>query len=275
MQLCNAAARVPRGRDAALGRCRGTVHGSSRSEPMTTASHEAQPPTPSSTAGARHRNAQHNSAPNPIRCSTAKRRDVRCQAPSRRRASRPQLGRQAAPGYVDRNVSTASTTATLAQIRRTIVGAQGFAGRYRRADETRRRGGDPPALGGAARLDLDRRPRAPADALLAHRRVRPGSTCRSSSAPGGSSSTGRTRRRCCRSSSGRTSAPRWRAAATGAGTTARSATTPSCSSRCSSGSAPKGRSARATSRGAAAAATCGTGSRRRWCSRRCGTAGGS
>ena len=37
-------------------------------------------------------------------------------------------------GYVDRNVSTASTTATLAQIRRTIVGAQGFAGRYLRAD---------------------------------------------------------------------------------------------------------------------------------------------
>jgi uncharacterized protein YcaQ len=32
-------------------------------------------------------------------------------------------------------VSTASTTVTLAQIRRTIVGAQGFAGRYRRADE--------------------------------------------------------------------------------------------------------------------------------------------
>jgi uncharacterized protein YcaQ len=33
-------------------------------------------------------------------------------------------------------VSTASTTATLAQIRRTIVGAQGYAGRYRRATET-------------------------------------------------------------------------------------------------------------------------------------------
>jgi len=33
-------------------------------------------------------------------------------------------------------VSTASTRATLAQIRRTIVGAQGFAGRFRRADET-------------------------------------------------------------------------------------------------------------------------------------------
>ena len=33
-------------------------------------------------------------------------------------------------------MSTASTRATLAQIRRTIVGAQGFAGRFRRADET-------------------------------------------------------------------------------------------------------------------------------------------
>jgi uncharacterized protein len=33
-------------------------------------------------------------------------------------------------------MSTASTTATLAQIRRTIVGAQGFTGRYRRAGET-------------------------------------------------------------------------------------------------------------------------------------------
>jgi hypothetical protein len=30
-------------------------------------------------------------------------------------------------------MATASTTVTLAQIRRTIVGAQGFAGRYRRA----------------------------------------------------------------------------------------------------------------------------------------------
>jgi len=39
-------------------------------------------------------------------------------------------------GYVDRDVSTASTTATLAQIRRTIVAAQGFTGRYRRATES-------------------------------------------------------------------------------------------------------------------------------------------
>ena len=44
------------------------------------------------------------------------------------------------------------------------------------------------------------------------------------------------------------------------------------SSPCSSGSASKGRSARATSRATAAAAGCGTGSRRRWCSRRSGTA---
>jgi uncharacterized protein len=36
-------------------------------------------------------------------------------------------------GYVARYVSTASTTATLAQIRRTVVAAQGFAGRFRRA----------------------------------------------------------------------------------------------------------------------------------------------
>src|SRR5581483_12017073 len=39
------------------------------------------------------------------------------------------------PGYVAHHVSTASTTATLAQIRRTTVAAQGFAGRFRRAGE--------------------------------------------------------------------------------------------------------------------------------------------
>src|SRR5438270_1163251 len=37
--------------------------------------------------------------------------------------------------YVQRHVSTASTTVTVAQIRRTIVHAQGFQGRFRRAGE--------------------------------------------------------------------------------------------------------------------------------------------
>lgn len=40
------------------------------------------------------------------------------------------------PGYVAHHVSTADTTASLAQIRRTIVAAQGFASRFRRADES-------------------------------------------------------------------------------------------------------------------------------------------
>jgi uncharacterized protein len=42
---------------------------------------------------------------------------------------------KAGTGYVATTMSTASTTATLAQIRRTIVAAQGFASRYRRAEE--------------------------------------------------------------------------------------------------------------------------------------------
>ena len=52
----------------------------------------------------------------------------------------------------------------VAALRRYVVAHQGYASRFRRA-RTRRRGGrDPAAAGGAARLDRDRRPRAPAHA---------------------------------------------------------------------------------------------------------------
>ena len=49
--------------------------------------------------------------------------------------SGPQLGHTRDSGYRSGEATRIAATATLAQIRRTIVGAQGFAGRYRRADE--------------------------------------------------------------------------------------------------------------------------------------------
>src|SRR6476619_6499714 len=52
-------------------------------------------------------------------------------------------------------------------------------------------------------------------------------------------------------------------------TMARCASTAISSGPCWSGSDRRDRSARATSRASATARTCGTGSRRRWCSRRC------
>ena len=62
---------------------------------------------------------------------------------------------------------------------------------------------------------------------------------------------------------------------TGASTRRALTSTRISSSRCWSGSARKARSARATSRAPATAPRCGTGSRRRGCSRRCGTAASS
>ena len=59
---------------------------------------------------------------------------------------------------------------SLTAVRRLVVGRQGFAPRFRRATR-RRRSGDPPAERRAARFDLRCRPRAPADAVRAHRRL--------------------------------------------------------------------------------------------------------
>ena len=147
--------------------------------------------------------------------------------------------------------------------------------RMRRASAAlgrRGRGGDPPARRGAARLDLGGRPGAPPHAVEPHRRVRRDGASGPARPPAASSSTGRTRPASSPSSSGRTSAARWRAARTGASTNRRCSGTVTSSSRCWNGSAPRDRSAPATSRAPATAPRCGTGSRRRRCSRRCGTA---
>ena len=98
-----------------------------------------------------------------------------------------------------------SENVILATIRRTIVAAQGFAGRFRRAGDD-----DVEAAIrrlGAVQLDsistVDRAHRLTLSARVGafDRSVVPGLLPK-----GASSSTGRTRRRCCRSSSGRTSA---------------------------------------------------------------------
>ena len=132
---------------------------------------------------------------------------------------------------------------SIAAIRRLVVGVAGVQRPLSACRRRRRRSDDPPALRGPARLDLDRRPRAPADAPRAigafHARHGAAACC----ARAGSSSTGRTRRRCCRSSSGRTSARVMEGDGPLGPARSRAARrTRSSSSRCSSGSAPKGRS---------------------------------
>ena len=168
----------------------------------------------------------------------------------------------------------ATATVSLAAIRRLTVVDAGVRARFRRAQARRRRGGDPPADRGAARLDLDRRPRAPADAGARASARYPRDRCRACSRDGPrSSSTGRTRRACSRSSSGRTSARvmegggHW-----GAHDRAlRDARGPRRAGARADPRRGPARLARLRGR-AATAAACGTGSRRRWCSRRCGTA---
>ena len=141
----------------------------------------------------------------------------------------------------------------------------------------RRRRDDPPADGGAARLDLDRRPRAPADARRARRRLRRATRSR------GCSRDGRIFEYWAHEASLLPIElwPLFRAVMDerrrhwGA-TTARCASMPTSSSaRCSRASASEGAlPARATSR-AGQRRRCGTGSPRRWCSSTLWTAGGS
>ena len=91
--------------------------------------------------------------------------------------------------------------------RRLAIAAQGYATPPARAAAPGRgRGDHRPARRRAARLDLGRRPRPPADARLAGRRLSAEAPCRSCSAAAASSSTGRTRPACCRSPTGRSTA---------------------------------------------------------------------
>ena len=160
--------------------------------------------------------------------------------------------------------------ASIAAIRRLVVGSQGYTRPLPPRRRRRRRGDDPPADGGAARLDLDRRPRAPADADRAHRRVSARHRARPAARGPGLRVLGArgvaAPDRALAALSGRDGGRR----PLGPARPRTARRTPISSSRCSSGSAPRGRWRRATSRGRATAA-CGTGSRRRWCSTRSGT----
>ena len=133
------------------------------------------------------------------------------------------------------------------------------------------RGGDPPALVRAARLDLGSRAQPPDRARVARRRVQARHRAAPARGAAACSSTGRTRHACFRSRSGRCSSPRCGTGADGGtGTSARPIRTSRTRSWPRSASAA--RSARATSRERAReAAGCGTGSRRRRCSTASGT----
>ena len=133
----------------------------------------------------------------------------------------------------------ATTTVSLAAIRRLTVSTQGYAPRFRRARAGRRRGGDPPARRGTARLDLGRRPRAPPHPVEPHRRVPRAGAAEPARPRAASSSTGRTKPASSPSSSGRTAASTWKARGTGASTRPRLTGTRTSSNRCSSGSAPR------------------------------------
>ena len=100
-------------------------------------------------------------------------------------------------------------TVPLAALRRYVVAHQDYASRARRATATDVAAEVGTARGGAARLDLDRRPRPPDHALDADRRLRRDGRLDACSAQGASSSTGRTRPACCRSRTTRSSSGGW------------------------------------------------------------------
>ena len=155
-------------------------------------------------------------------------------------------------------IAFARETVPLAALRRYVVAQQGYTPRFREA--TRRgRCRDRPARRGAARLDLDRRPRPPDHARDARRRLRRGRRHTAPRATAASSSTGRTRRACCRSRTTRSSSAACASlpTTTGGAASGRRRDAPS-SGRCSPVCATRARFRCARSR--AAAGRCGAGS---------------
>ena len=126
----------------------------------------------------------------------------------------------AGPGTSRSRRSTAGTameTVSVAELRRYVVAHQGYATRFRRAGRTTSQRAMRAARLRPARLDLDRRPRPPADAHLADRPLPGGGRLAAARARAGSSSTGRTRPAWSRSRTTRSSSAGWSTCASATG----------------------------------------------------------